>query len=85
MAAIQNNIKASVENGLYFCTTCKNCYENCPLEINLPDIIRKFREISVKNEITTEINKKMIENIRKFGNPFGEVKEGEIPKELYCC
>jgi hypothetical protein len=27
----------------------------------------------------------MIANIRACGNPFGELKEGEIPKKLYCC
>ena len=33
----------------------------------------------------TEENKKMIANTRKFGNPFGELGEDGIPKELYCC
>jgi hypothetical protein len=47
--------------------------------------VKKVREKAVKNKIETEANKKMMENVKKVGNPFGEIKEGEIPKELYCC
>ena len=58
---------------------------NCPLEIDTAEIIRKLREFSVKEKIETEGNKKMVEKIREYGNPFGKIGEGKIPKELYCC
>ncbi|MEM5883036.1 MAG: LUD domain-containing protein [Candidatus Aenigmatarchaeota archaeon] len=83
--AFINDLKKAFERGLYYCTTCESCKLNCPLEIDVAEIVRKLREISVNEKIETEGNKKMIENIREYGNPFGKVEEGKIPKELYCC
>ena len=83
--AFINDLKKAFERGLYYCTTCGSCKINCPLQIDVAEIIRKLREISVKEKIETEGNKKMIENIREYGNPFGKIEEGKIPKELYCC
>ncbi len=83
--AFINDLKKAFERGLYYCTTCRSCKVNCPLEIDTAEIIKKLREISVNEKIETESNKKMIENIREYGNPFGKVEEGKIPKELYCC
>lgn len=70
---------------MYACTLCKNCEKECPVEINISEEIIKSREESVARGVETEANKKMIENIRKYGNPFGGIKKGEIPEELYCC
>ncbi|MEM5834664.1 MAG: LUD domain-containing protein [Candidatus Aenigmatarchaeota archaeon] len=83
--AFINDLKKAFDKGLYYCTTCESCKVNCPLEIDVAEIIRKLREISVSEKIETEGNKKMVENIRKYGNPFGKIEEGKIPKELYCC
>jgi iron-sulfur cluster protein len=83
--SFMSDLNTAFEKGLYFCTTCKACKQNCPLEIDVVELVKKVREKAVKNKIETEANRKMMENVRKVGNPFGEVKEGEIPKELYCC
>ncbi|MEM5829381.1 MAG: LUD domain-containing protein [Candidatus Aenigmatarchaeota archaeon] len=83
--AFMNGLKAAFDRGLYYCTTCKACKQNCPLEIDVAELIKKIREKAVKKGLETKANKKMIENIKKIGNPFGEMKESEIPKELYCC
>ncbi|MEM5793962.1 MAG: LUD domain-containing protein [Candidatus Aenigmatarchaeota archaeon] len=83
--AFINDLKKAFERGLYYCTTCESCKINCPLEIDIAEIMRKLREISVNEKIETEGNKKMIENIREYGNPFGKLEEGKVPKELYCC
>jgi iron-sulfur cluster protein len=83
--SFMNDLAKAFERGLYYCTTCKACKQNCPLEIDIVELVKKVREKAVKNKIETEANRKMVENVRKVGNPFGEVKEGEIPKELYCC
>ena len=73
-------------NGLlYYCTLCKSCEVLCPVGIKLPEIIREARERMVKSGKETKGNKDMIKNVRKYGNPFGKLKKGEIPKELYCC
>jgi len=79
-------IKKAFERGLYYCTTCSACKENCPLGIDIPSLMKNLRRIAVKKNLTTEVNLRMIENLETVGNPFGEeVKEGEIPDKLYCC
>ena len=77
-------IKKDVLDKLFYdCTLCDSCKIECPAGINLD--IRKMRERLVKKGIETEANKKMIKNMRKFGNPFGKLEKGKMPKELYCC
>jgi len=79
-------IEKAFERGLFYCTTCSACKEQCPLSIDIPSLIRKVREISVKKNLTTKTNFEMIENLESVGNPFGEIiKEKEIPDKLYCC
>jgi len=80
------SVRTAFERGLYLCTTCAACKFECPVGIDVPEIIRKLRAKSVDAGFETEVNRRMIENIEAIGNPFGEeVKEGKIPKELYCC
>lgn len=69
----------------YYCTLCKACEKECPIQLNVPEKIREEREKIVASGKETEANKKMIENVRKYGNPFGEIKKGDKPKDLYCC
>lgn len=79
-------IEKAFERGLFYCTTCSACKEQCPLSIDIPSLIRKVREIAVKSNLTTKTNFEMIENLESVGNPFGEtIKEKEIPDKLYCC
>ena len=86
MATLQDGEERGFDSGLYFCTTCQLCKENCPFEIDVPKLIKKLRKKVVEKGLETRINERMMENIRTMGNPFGEeVKEGKIPKELYCC
>jgi iron-sulfur cluster protein len=86
MALFQQGIREAFDAGLYFCTTCRACKNQCPLEIDIPELIRRLRKRTILLGITTYANERMIENIKAVGNPFGEeVKEGKIPKELYCC
>jgi L-lactate utilization protein LutB len=86
MTMIQDGEKKAFEKGLYFCTTCQACKVNCPFEIDIPKLMKKLRKKVIAKGLETRINEKMIENIRAMGNPFGEeVKDGKIPKNLYCC
>ena len=72
---------------IYLCTLCKACENACILnDINLVEKIRDFRQELVSLGVTTEVNKKMIENVRKFGNPLGEVNDSNRKKiDLFCC
>jgi L-lactate utilization protein LutB len=83
--AFTNDLKEAFDRGLYYCTTCQACKVNCPVGIDVPEIMKKLREFAVKSRLETESNKKMIENVRAYGNPFGKVEEGKIPEKLYCC
>lgn len=69
---------------IFKCNLCKACEEKCPLELKICDNIVKARESMVLKNKELKQNKKMIENIRKYSNPIGELKEGERAK-LYCC
>lgn len=79
-------IKKDISNKIfYICSLCKSCDKECPAGIELSREIRNTRELLVREGKETEANRKMIDNIRKFGNPFGRIEKGKIPKELYCC
>ncbi len=67
----------------YQCTLCRTCREVCPVEHD-PDG-ENIRAWLVSQGVETEANRTMIANIRKYGNPFGPLEEGEIPKVLTCC
>ncbi|MEW6328593.1 MAG: LUD domain-containing protein [Candidatus Micrarchaeota archaeon] len=75
----ENNLRA------YLCLACSGCKEDCPAKIDIPLLIKKLRARMAKNGFELETNRQMVENVRKYGNPFGEIEEGEIPKNLYCC
>jgi Fe-S oxidoreductase len=77
---LKNNFS---DTSFYNCTLCKACKVECPADVDLE--LNKVRENLVKKGVETEANKKMIENIRKYGNPFGKLEKGKIPKDLYCC
>jgi len=84
-AGFLEGFKKAVDSNCFSCTSCLTCYQNCPVKINLPELMKKLRSYLEKENLQTETNKEMIENIRKFGNPFGKLEEGKIPKKLYCC
>lgn len=67
------------------CTLCGACDVVCPANARLSEKIREAREKRVREGREMEANKVMMENVRKYGNPFGKVGEGRMPKELYCC
>ncbi len=67
----------------YQCTLCRACRVICPVEHDPAG--EEIRARLTSQGVETEVNREMIANIRKYGNPFGPLKEGEIPKNLTCC
>lgn len=67
----------------YDCTLCGACRARCAANVAIPVVSQ--REKLVESGKETEANRRMIQNIRKYGNPFGKVEKGKVPKELYCC
>jgi L-lactate dehydrogenase complex protein LldF len=84
-SAFSENTNQAYESGAYFCTMCRICRENCPAKIDLPDLMKSLREKLVKEGIEPKNVTEMIANVRRFGNPFGKIEEGKMPKGLYCC
>ncbi len=76
--------KVGSEKTIFDCTLCQNCTFNCPAQIDWQNIARIRRDYFTGQSLNTEHNLKMIENIRQFGNPFGEIGNGP-PAELFCC
>ena len=84
-AGFSENYKRALTSNCFACTLCSACFENCPVKINLPELMKKLRSLLVKENLQTKENQEMIAKIREFGNPFGKIEEGKIPKKLYCC
>jgi ferredoxin len=79
-------LEKGVIDDLYrMCTLCKACEVECPMGAKFIDDVRLMREKMVAEGRESQANKKMIDNIRKYGNPFGKLEKGETPKDLYCC
>lgn len=83
--ALSQGLSQAKKSNAYACTLCSACFENCPVKINLPELMKKIRNKLNGAALSTEENKKMIANIQKFGNPFGEISENQPPDKLYCC
>ncbi|RJR31435.1 lactate utilization protein [Candidatus Parcubacteria bacterium] len=69
----------------YSCSLCSSCTINCPVKIDWQKLTKMARNDFVKDGKISAANKKMIENVRQYGNPFGKQEEGKTLKELYCC
>lgn len=67
----------------YQCTLCRACRIVCPVGHDPNG--ESIRAGLVAQGMETEANREMIDNIRRYGNPFGPLREGEIPKTLTCC
>ncbi|MBD3254771.1 MAG: hypothetical protein GF383_06740 [Candidatus Lokiarchaeota archaeon] len=78
-ALLQNNDlhfeKSSLaRERLFSCTGCSHCYYICPSGIDVPLIITLGRKKLVEANNYPDSHKKIIENIRKYGNPLGAPK-----------
>jgi L-lactate dehydrogenase complex protein LldG len=81
----KESLKDCFKNGIFYCTMCNSCVQNCPVRIDHVKLIKKIKEELVDKKIVLDLNKKMIDNTVKYGNPFGKVEDGKTPKEMYCC
>ncbi|MCX8172396.1 MAG: (Fe-S)-binding protein [Archaeoglobaceae archaeon] len=69
-------------NDLWNCTTCLICQQRCPRGIKLVDaIITSRSEVIEKGSIPKEL-RDMLENIRKFHNPFGALKRPNFDAKI---
>jgi Fe-S oxidoreductase len=68
----------SVVERLYQCTTCKDCERRCPSNIRVVDIVEAARADLVEAGLALPAHKKIIENIRKTKNPYGETIDADF-------
>jgi len=62
----------SVVQRLYQCTTCKDCERRCPSNIKVVDIVEAARADLVEAGCILPAHKKIVDNIKKTKNPYGE-------------
>lgn len=67
----------------YQCTLCRACRIACPVGRDPDGELLRARLVAAGLE--TEANREMIANIRRYGNPFGPLQPGDIPRTLTCC
>lgn len=77
---IGERTKESIEEGLYYCTSCGKCGEICPKEINsFGDAIEKLRAIANMKDLgPLEAHKEVKELISKTGRSVEELDESFI-------
>ncbi len=82
-----NNYKEIDQSFFYkYCNGCEACLAICPINVWF-DVI-KVRQKIVDKWFVSEENKQMIENIKKYRNPFGKIENidsSKPPDKLYCC
>ena len=65
-----NGSSYAAEHGLFDCTTCGNCEKLCPIDIPLPELVLKMRELCTKQNLAPEVYYKISKNIEVNGNPY---------------
>ena len=62
--------QVSVDSGLYMCTLCGLCTENCPVLTPTSEIIENLRNETQKEGLSREPHKKIRDNIKDKGSPY---------------
>jgi Fe-S oxidoreductase len=60
------------------CTTCKDCERRCPSNIKVVDIVEAARADLVEAGCILPAHKKVIDNIKKTKNPYGETSTVDL-------
>ncbi|MEM1586279.1 MAG: LUD domain-containing protein [Candidatus Bathyarchaeia archaeon] len=55
----------------WFCLLCNACKELCPVKVDSAGISRRLRSKSIERGVVPPKTKDILENIYKYGNPFG--------------
>jgi Fe-S oxidoreductase len=66
---------------LFQCTTCANCFENCPSDVNVPEIIKQVRKDMVHIGSCHPAFKGMNEVLQKHTNIYAEDEPEDFERE----
>ena len=69
---IKRYLNEDIINNIFKCTTCGVCTVKCPSGYHSDKMFEDFRKYFVKEKINPIPHQKINENIKNFGNPFGE-------------
>jgi len=61
----------------FTCTLCGKCKDLCPMEVDVPEMIRKLRQRIVEGKIAVP-HEKLVLNARRTHNPYGEPPEKRL-------
>jgi len=53
LTAFVYGLDKAIEGGLYACAMCGSCYEHCPMEINVPEMISRLRHKAYLMELSS--------------------------------
>ena len=67
---IHNGIEAAVNDGLFLCTGCENCYHWCPVSINCCEILKDMKKEATEKGLAPPHLEQYKEKIFKDKNPF---------------
>lgn len=70
MSKYLKNNQVSVDSGLYMCTLCGMCTENCPVLTPTYEIIENLRNSTQKEGFSKNQHKKIRDNIKDNGSPY---------------
>ena len=62
--------KQKFDKTMYLCSLCNNCTSVCPYGVDLK--LEDMREYVLANGGETQATRKIIENLRTTGNPYGK-------------
>ncbi len=71
----KRHLSDEVLKNIYSCTTCKKCSVVCNSSVDTDEMVIGFRQKLFDMDMTPEVHKMALENIRNKGNPFGEPPE----------
>ena len=75
--------KGMIDKIFYIDSLSGDLKKHCPNKIDLTEEIRTARAKLVEQGIETSANKKMIENLKKFGTLYGDPQNPD--KDLFWC
>jgi len=73
-----DGLEKAIEMGLFVSTLCKRCQDNCPSEINIPDMIIKLRTEAIKKGLIMETHQNILNSIIQYNNPFSRKIEKKL-------
>ncbi|MGV9173570.1 MAG: LUD domain-containing protein [Promethearchaeia archaeon] len=71
---IHNGIEETVKNGLFLCTGCEACFNWCPVEVNLAEIMKEIKKKATKKGLAPPPLEDYRQKIFQEKNPFKESK-----------